>query len=476
MRITGDPSHPAYRDEADVRDELTRVFDICTGCRQCVDRCDVFPALFTLTDRLGGAGEMTPAQQDRLVDQCFHCSLCAVDCPYAAERDERAVDVPRLMLRALAMRRAAGQLPVRQLAFTAFAAAVLAGGERPRRMRRSGRAAVRLLPSRLPTRVFNMAVAAPPGSARRRVVQWITGVSAARLIPRRTSPTFSTWFRRRPARGPGVGHTQIGLFPTCTVEHHDVALGQAAVAVLERNGVECTLVGGSGCCGAPWLLAGDVDTFTATARRTVGGLAGIVRSGRDIVVLQPTCSAVLRTEYPRHLPGDDAVIVAAHTFEVSDYLMRRQDAASTASGRGLDTHFPGEVSARVSYHAPCHLRRGGDHLAGRDLVALTGAAVEVVGGCSGRCAAWGLHADHAAASTRLAGRLAGRLADALVDRLVDPLVDPLVDRAAERHGVVVASCPDARIAVAEQRRAIAVHPVQLLARAYGVGDGSHPRG
>ena len=33
MTITYDPKHPKYLDEKDVRDELTRVYDLCHGCR-----------------------------------------------------------------------------------------------------------------------------------------------------------------------------------------------------------------------------------------------------------------------------------------------------------------------------------------------------------------------------------------------------------------------------------------------------------
>ena len=36
MTITYDPHHPQYLDETDVRGELTRVFDLCQGCRMSV--------------------------------------------------------------------------------------------------------------------------------------------------------------------------------------------------------------------------------------------------------------------------------------------------------------------------------------------------------------------------------------------------------------------------------------------------------
>ena len=51
MTTTYDPTHPQYLDEADVRDELTRVYDLCHGCRLCFKFCTSFPTLFELIDR-----------------------------------------------------------------------------------------------------------------------------------------------------------------------------------------------------------------------------------------------------------------------------------------------------------------------------------------------------------------------------------------------------------------------------------------
>jgi ferredoxin len=70
MTITYDPKHPKYLDEADVRDELTRAYDICQDCRQCVSLCPSFPTLFSFVDRHDDrdAGRLTPEQQDRVGD------------------------------------------------------------------------------------------------------------------------------------------------------------------------------------------------------------------------------------------------------------------------------------------------------------------------------------------------------------------------------------------------------------------------
>ncbi len=115
MAITYDPDDGRYLDEADVRSELTRVFDICDGCRLCVELCTVFPTLFEMMDRNGDhdAGRLTPAQQDQVVDECVQCKRCFDHCPYTPDLHEWKVDVPRTMLRAEAMQYGAGIVSLR---------------------------------------------------------------------------------------------------------------------------------------------------------------------------------------------------------------------------------------------------------------------------------------------------------------------------------------------------------------------------
>ena len=45
-----DWKNPDYFNEDSLNKELERVFDICHGCRRCVNLCQSFPALFDLVD------------------------------------------------------------------------------------------------------------------------------------------------------------------------------------------------------------------------------------------------------------------------------------------------------------------------------------------------------------------------------------------------------------------------------------------
>ena len=185
------PVPPDHLDEATVRAELTRVFDVCTGCRRCVDRCGTFPMLFELIGSTGTAeaGMLTPADQDAVVDSCHGCGACRTDCPYAPGLDPAGVDVPTLMVRAVAMRRATGQ--------------------QPRRDRRTA-----LWLGVAPRTISAVTTSRP---LLRRVVSAVTGLSARRRTGHDSSTRFSVWSARR-TRDAATGAGSVTTVPTRRVE------------------------------------------------------------------------------------------------------------------------------------------------------------------------------------------------------------------------------------------------------------------
>ncbi len=437
MTTTYDPKDPRYFDENDLRGELGRVYDLCHGCRLCVSLCPSFPTMFNAIDaRDGAVAEMSIAEQDQVVDECYQCKLCYVKCPYIPPH-EWQLDFPRLMLRAEAVRnRREGS--VRDKLTTQMLG----------RTDLLGKAATT-------APALANATVGKPGSPVRRVMEKVVGVAAERVLPPYARTRFSTWFKKRrpgvrPEHSERPEQARAAIFPTCLVEYSDPAIGQDLVKVYERNGIACSLPDGLNCCGAPWLHSGEFGAFTKEAERNVATLAASVRAGNDVVVPQPTCGYVLKRDYPEYLDTDDARLVAEHTYDASEYLWRlHKNDLHDGVDTSLDTDFDGDVPATTAYHVPCHLQAQNIGLRSRDLLKLTGTKVTLVQKCSGIDGMWGFRSEN----YQLARQVARPLAEA-------------VERADAE--VVAGDCHLANGAINQETGRRPRHPLQALARAYGI--------
>jgi glycerol-3-phosphate dehydrogenase subunit C len=103
------------------------------------------------------------------------------------------------------------------------------------------------------------------------------------------------------------------------------------------------------CCGMPLWHNGDMDGATQAARQNVKDLLRFVNEGRTIVATNPTCSQMIRVEYPRLLGTNDAKTVGAQTMDPMEFL------AKLATEGKLNKNFK-TGAGKVNYHMPCHLR------------------------------------------------------------------------------------------------------------------------
>jgi len=96
----------SFYDEGALYKELERVYEICHGCRRCVNLCAAFPTLFDLIDE-GKTMEIDGVEKQdywKVVDQCYLCDMCYMTkCPYVPPHPWN-VDFPHLMLRAKAVK------------------------------------------------------------------------------------------------------------------------------------------------------------------------------------------------------------------------------------------------------------------------------------------------------------------------------------------------------------------------------------
>jgi glycerol-3-phosphate dehydrogenase subunit C len=220
-------------------------------------------------------------------------------------------------------------------------------------------------------------------------------------------------------------------------------VGASAVRVLERNGFQVVRPAGQVCCGIPNLDGGDVEAAKRKARANVAVLVREVEAGRKIVVPQPTCSYVLKKEYRDLLPGPDTDKVAAATMDLMEFLdlLRREKKLVREFKKGI---------GKVAYHAPCHLRAQKIGLPGvRLLSILPDTDVTVIEQCSAVDGTWGMKAKNYERGRKYAQKLVRGIENAEPD-------------------VVVSDCQLAGQRILKENGKVPLHPVQALARAYGV--------
>ena len=100
--LSYDPNEPKFWDKAALDKEITRVFEICHGCRMCFKFCDSFPKLFDLIDKThdGDVRKLSAAEVEGVMDACFQCKLCDVQCPYTPRDNHQfQLDFPKLVHR-----------------------------------------------------------------------------------------------------------------------------------------------------------------------------------------------------------------------------------------------------------------------------------------------------------------------------------------------------------------------------------------
>jgi Fe-S oxidoreductase len=245
----------------------------------------------------------------------------------------------------------------------------------------------------------------------------------------------------------------VSVFPTCFIEYMEPGIGQDLVQVYERNGVSCSMPEVAKCCGAPWLHQGNIKEFTKAATTNVKALAREVRAGRDVIVAQPTCAYVVKRDYPIYLAGTplgpDAELVAEHTSDPAEYLV----ALHKGEGTSLDTEFPGreagDVPDQVTYHVACHLHAQHIGLKSRDLLKIAGVKATLVQKCSGIDGTWGYRSENYALARKVAQPMAREIT-------------------AAGNEVVCGDCHLANGAIEQETGIRPVHPIQLMASAYGI--------
>jgi glycerol-3-phosphate dehydrogenase subunit C len=429
-----DWQNPDFYDMAKIEAEMHRVFDICHGCRRCFNLCDSFPRLFDLVDASPDemAGVAT-ADYKQVVDACTLCDLCFMTkCPYVPPH-EWALDFPHLMLRyrAAELKQGKNDKVYKQLTETD----------------RNGKLAGLAAP---------LANAFTGNGTARQVMEKVAGIDHRAHLPKFNGRTLVLRAAEQKPEvnraAPGFGR-KVVLYATCFANYNNPEIGMAAIQVLARNGVETEVVYPR-CCGMPQLEQGDVARVAEHAHSVADALLPYVDQGYDVVALVPSCSLMLKFEWPLILP-DEAKIkrLANATFDISEYVV------DIAKRNGL---APGlkPLEGGVALHIACHSRAQNMGQKATEMLKLIPEAdLAVIERCSGHGGAWGVMKSNFDVAIKV-GRPVARQAM----------------NAGKRH--IASECPLAGAHIQQGIDALrndaakggeAPHPIQLFAQAYGLG-------
>jgi glycolate oxidase iron-sulfur subunit len=413
----------------------------------------------------------TEIPYERFLD-CVHCGLCTAACPTYAELGNEN-DGPRgriYLMRGVAEGKIGLSSAVADelhlcLGCRACESACPSGVEYGAMLER-GRAAVRDagLRSGLAARLEQLALQHVIPHPRRlhavvSLLGWVQRLGLDRLVlpllPAALSARHSLLpavpaieaRRRLPPLSRAIGERRgrVAVLEGCVMPELFGAVNRATVDVLRHNGYDVVVPQDQVCCGALHVHSGDFDNACKLARRNLAAFDAPGGEAPDAIVINSAgCGAAMR-EVEGWL-GDGAAGFGAPVVDICEFL----------DAEGLRPPSR-PVAARVCYDDPCHLLHGqGVEAAPRRLLQQIEGLVLVPHADAGACC--GAAGTYNLTQPEMSAQILATKLDALTAASPD---------------VVASGNPGCMLQLASgvAQRGLAmrvVHPVTLLAEAYGI--------
>ena len=431
--------------------EYEREIEKCHGCGQCkstvvTTMCPTYKATRIeaasprakanllrgiITGALDPASSYGEAAMKTVTDWCIVCGMCAVECP-------SNVNIPKLMLEAKSKYRKAHRGSPTDL-LLGHAEATSALGSR-----------LALLANPVLSQPLLRRLAEPlagidrrrrmPRFARRRLGTAAGEAGAARRPARDTDPLLTT----------GAKPPLAAYFSDLFAEYNEPEIGLAVMRILRAHGIEVVLPE-QRASGIPEMLYGYVDAARKAAEFNVSAALTWIERGAALLTAEPTASFAFKVHYPDYLSSPECALVAEAAHDLGEFLVRyRPDHPEVAPVAQPLTDAWAQVR-RIAYHQPCHLRAQQIGSPGLELLReIPGIeVVDLAAGCCGMAGTFGMKSGTYDLSMRTGAPLFERIAAVETD-------------------LVASECSTCRIQISEAASVRTVHPVILLAAAYGV--------
>jgi glycerol-3-phosphate dehydrogenase subunit C len=410
-----------------MNDLIRSSLDHCVKCTICETFCPVSQVtpLFPGPKYVGPQGERyrgVGPSPDSSVDYCSGCGICTQVCP-------QDVKIAEINSRARAKLWEGRRIPLRNQLIA-----------RPSVIGRLG------------TPVAPLANWALHNRGVRGLVQRVIGIHRDAPMPSFAGRTFQRISRaHRSATGTAAAPAVV-YFHGCGTNYYEPLVGEMVVAVLEHNGFR-VIVPRQDCCGLPLQSNGNFPAARTYLRRLVANLAPHARAGLPIVSNSTSCGLMLKREAHEILGVEDADLVAVSrsTYDLCEFLLSLHQRGE------LRTDFT-SLPLTVPYHAPCQQRGHGIGKPALDLLALVPDLnmIELDVDCCGIAGTYGIKKEKYEISMAVGQRL-------------------FSDIAATGSDVAACDSETCRWQIAHGAGVTAVHPIELLYRAYGL-DGNKAAG
>ncbi|WP_435298607.1 FAD-binding and (Fe-S)-binding domain-containing protein [Timonella sp. A28] len=236
---------------------------------------------------------------------------------------------------------------------------------------------------------------------------WVGGMDQRRSFPQFADQSFSAWWKRegKPAA------LQTGTLCEGSVALNDdaaalarkprvvlwtdsfsdalaPAVPQSALKVLTTAGYDVIIPEDEACCGLTWITTGQLDGARSQLSNLMAVLGPFAVNGIPIVGLEPSCTAVLRSDLVDLFPDDPrAHAIAQATHTVAELLTNPDTKPQTWQVPDLS-----DVTAVVQPH--CHQHSVMGYKADEALLKQAGADIKVMSGCCGLAGNFGMEKGH----------------------------------------------------------------------------------
>ncbi len=233
-----------------------------------------------------------------------------------------------------------------------------------------------------------------------KLVLTLGGMDARRSMPAFAPVPFRRWWKKHSEGLSGESRRpKVVLWTDSFSDSFSPTIPQAALSVLKRAGYDVIIPEAKACCGLTWISTGQLDGARRQLENLLAVLGPFAVNGIPIVGLEPSCTAVLRSDLLDLFPGDHrATMVAKATRTLAELLTDPHTAPSAESGWKLPD-LSG-VNAIVQPHCHQHSVMGFD--ADAKLLRDSGATITTLAGCCGLAGNFGMEKGHYGVSVAVA--------------------------------------------------------------------------